>query len=104
MALFLRYEMSGSELYSWWLEDDVYYRKHVSLEEAKLMAENRSRGRPRCLRGVLGQLTLRMTEAQKGMLEKRFPGLKHGGRRERDKILDRIVADGEFRDLVVTRQ
>ena len=97
----MRVAFDGGQLYRWKEEDGKLYRAHVSLDELRLMAENRSRGRPRDL--DFGRLAARMSEAQYGWLLKQYPGLASGDGKERTKMWQRLSQDPDYRDIFVNR-
>ena len=93
----------GEELEQFWFDaDGVMHRRHVSLHEDAIMAENqaiRSAGGSRSLTWC--KPALRMSLAQYYVLLKRFPALASRDNSERTKAWLKIMNDPEFRFLSV---
>lgn len=96
-----RIELDGQELYEWRVEDGVYYRRHISVNEAALMAENRERGQTRTL--GFGRMFARLTPAQWGYLRKQFPALDSRDGREKARAWERLARDPDYAGIFVNR-
>lgn len=91
----------GEELEQFVFDSEgVMHRRHVSLHEDAIMAENqaiRSSGGARSL--SFAKPLLRMSYAQYLFLQKLYPGLTKGDAAERKRLWLKIAKDTGFRNL-----
>jgi hypothetical protein len=103
VTLWLRYELAGGELYRWAIEDDRLYRVHVSVNEAQIMERNKQVRNGEYRKMDWAQPFSSMSKAQRGVLEKKFPGLKSGDFKEREKTWERLSRDPDYKSLFIGR-
>jgi hypothetical protein len=103
MTLWLRWELAGGELYRWAIEDDRLYRVHVSLGEAALMERNKRVKNGEVRKMDWARPFSSMSKAQRGVLEKKFPGLRSGDGKEREKTWERLSRDPDYKNLFTGR-
>jgi hypothetical protein len=101
VTLWLRWELAGGELYRWAIEDDRLYRVHVSVNEAAIMERNKKVRSEGMRKMDWAQPFSSMSKAQRGVLEKRFPGLKSGDSKEREKTWERLSRDPDYSNLFI---
>lgn len=94
------HEQDGAELCTWHYEDGKIWRRHVSLNEAAVLAENariRSNGGPRSL--SFGKPLMQIPLAVWLDLRKKFPALASRDKAEKRKAWIRLSRDPEYRHL-----
>jgi hypothetical protein len=102
MARFIRWGRDGDELYRWYVEDGRYWRVHTSINEDKIMDQNKriqADGGARTL--SIGRAVFRMSKAQKRWLEKKYPALKSPDPQEMIKGWEWIARNPDYRGIVI---
>src|SRR5262245_5715270 len=101
-ARWLRWERVGNELYRWAVEDDRYYRVHVSLNEAALIARNKAiaaQGGGRKMEWARPFFSA--PAAVMAVLEKRYPGLASGDFSERASTYESLSRNPDYKHLFI---
>lgn len=91
----------GSEFCTWHYEDGVVYRRHISLNEDGIAAENaaiRADGGPRTL--SFGKCEAQMPLTAWYRMRKKYPELLSGDKHYRRKAWDQVKTDPEFRKWI----
>jgi hypothetical protein len=97
----LRWEMMGTELYRWGIEDDRLYRVHCSVNEAALMERNKRIRAEGSRKMEWARPVFSSSKAQRAVLEKQFPALASQDHAERDRAWQRLSRDPDYRDLFI---
>ena len=100
-----RIEVDGNgDLYRWANEDGRRYRVHTSLNEARIIEQNkRIQAAGGARQTTFGRGVMRMPKAVHWMLVKRYPALNSPDAQEQMKAIEKLSRDPDYRYLFVGR-